>query len=206
LPPHPIGRLRFGDRNGSPTWLLDAELRSYAGTVSSGSFFAWQACSSRLKASCFQTISTGISIFGRRKRTRMRPRALARLVCAARDRKDGRVRTVGLLESPRRSVAPSLRLHGSSRVPGQPGNYFPGQKSASRKSHWPIDHVPLGNNSAARAESLFTKQSVTRFLFALLTVDDFVTVRTPAFNTDQQFSTRGVQQVQHQSITNYKFQ
>jgi len=37
----PIGRLRFGDRNDSPTWLLTAELRSYAGTVPSGSFFVW---------------------------------------------------------------------------------------------------------------------------------------------------------------------
>ena len=36
--------------------------------------------------------------------------------------------------------------------------------------------------------------------------NDFVTVRTSTFNTNQQFSIRSVQQVQYQSITNYKFQ
>jgi hypothetical protein len=45
---------RIGDRNDSPTWLLNAELRSYVAIASSEFFFVWQACSSRLKASCFQ--------------------------------------------------------------------------------------------------------------------------------------------------------
>jgi hypothetical protein len=38
------------------------------------------------------------------------------------------------------------------------------------------------------------------------TVDDFVTVRASTFNTNQQLSTSGVQQVQYQSVTNYEFQ
>jgi len=67
LQPYLIGRLRFGDRNGSPTWPLNAELHSYAGIVSSGSFSVWQACFLRLIASCFQTISTRISIIGRKR-------------------------------------------------------------------------------------------------------------------------------------------
>jgi len=50
------------------------------------------------------------------------------------------------------------------------------------------------------------KQSLSRFLFASLTVDDFVTVRASTFNTDQQLSTSGLQQFQYQSITNCKFQ
>lgn len=45
-----------------------------------------------------------------------------------------------------------------------------------------------------------------RTLFAQKNVDDFVMVSTSTFNTDQQFSIRSMQQVQHQSITNYKFQ
>jgi len=67
LSPHPIGPQRFGDRNDSPTWLLNAEPCSYAGTAPSEFFFVWQACSSRLIASCFPTITASrISIFGRR--------------------------------------------------------------------------------------------------------------------------------------------
>ena len=38
------------------------------------------------------------------------------------------------------------------------------------------------------------------------TVDDFVTVRASTFNANQQLSTRSVQQIQYQSIKNYRFQ
>jgi hypothetical protein len=68
LPPHPIARLRLGDRNDSPTWLLNVELRSYGGTVPSDSFFAWQAYSLRLIASYFQTITARISIQDHQRR------------------------------------------------------------------------------------------------------------------------------------------
>ena len=67
--PHPIGRLRFGDRNDSPTWLPNAEFPSYAGTVPSDSFFVWQVCSLRLMASCFQTSITRIPQSVARKQT-----------------------------------------------------------------------------------------------------------------------------------------
>ena len=43
-------------------------------------------------------------------------------------------------------------------------------------------------------------------MFAQVAVDDFVTVRASMFNANQQLSTRSVQQVQHQSVRNYRFQ
>ena len=54
----------------------------------------------------------------------------------------------------------------------------------------------MDHNSAARG-IVFSEQSFVRLLFVLVTVDDFVTVGTSRFNTDQQFSTRSVQQVQY---------
>jgi hypothetical protein len=45
-----------------------------------------------------------------------------------------------------------------------------------------------------------------RLLFAVSVVDDFETVRASMFNSNQQLSTRSVQQVQYQSLTNHRFQ
>jgi hypothetical protein len=65
------------------------------------------------------------------------------------------------------------------------------------------------NKVSVRASSRFRVQPLSDLRVSSVhvgTVDDFVTVRASTFNANQQLSTRSVQQVQYQSITNYEFQ
>lgn len=60
--------------------------------------------------------------------------------------------------------------------------------------------------SGSRREGLTLRTTLELPWSSTGTVDDFVTVRASMLNANQQLSTRSVQQVQYQSITNHEFQ
>ena len=75
-----------------------------------------------------------------------------------------------------------------------------------------VSRALMRSNHEAEASRNFISQRLTLRITSELpwnttgTVDDFVTVRASTFNANQQLSTRSVQQIQYQSITNYELQ